>query len=339
MVKGSSDQVKDASGTGPLDHSTTWSLGITMGDPAGIGPEIILKSLSSMPRRRCRVFGSLAVFEREQRRLGTKVDLSCVEDVAGRLGTFKMGRAQQNCGAAAFACLEAGIRELKSGGVSALVTAPVSKEALRMAGFRWPGQTEFLAERLGAKSHAMLAWTPRFKVVFVTIHEPLARVSRHITAAAVAEKTGLLDRFLRDSGVTRPRICVMALNPHAAEFSLGEEARIAEGVARARKAGMNAFGPIPADAAIASVSSTRSLDHLTTRPLPRFDGYVAMYHDQAMIPAKLLGRDQGVNLTLGLGHIRTSPLHGVAFDIAGKGIASPGSMLAAMRLAQRLVRR
>ena len=305
-----------------------------MGDPAGIGPEIVLKALSRRPRRRCRVFGSLAVFEREQRRLGTKVDLSCVEDVAGRLGTFKMGRAQRNCGAAAFACLKAGIQELKSGGVSALVTAPVSKEALRMAGFRWPGQTEFLAERLGAKRHAMLAWTPRFKVVFVTIHEPLARVSRHITAAAVAEKTTLLDRFLRDSGVPRPRICVMAFNPHAAEFSLGEEARIAEGVARARRSGINAVGPVPADAAVARAIAPRP------SPLaPRFDGFVAMYHDQAMIPAKLLGRDHGVNLTLGLGHIRTSPLHGVAFDIAGKGIASPGSMLAAIRLAQRLVRR
>jgi 4-hydroxythreonine-4-phosphate dehydrogenase len=309
-----------------------------MGDPAGIGPEIILKSLSRMPRLRCRVFGSSAVFEREQERLGMEVNLSCVEDIAGRLGAFKMGRAQRNCGAAAFACLEAGVQELGAGRVSALVTGPVSKVALRMAGFTWPGQTEFLAERLGRKRHAMLAWTPSFKVVFVTIHEPLARVSRHITAAAVAEKTGLLNRFLRDSGVTRPRICVMAFNPHAAEFSLGEEKRIAAGIAFARKAGINAVGPIPADAAIATLSSTRSLTPFLPSSL-HFDGFVAMYHDQAMIPAKAFGRDEGVNLTLGLGRIRTSPLHGVAFDIAGKGIASPGSMLAAIRLAQHLCRR
>jgi 4-hydroxythreonine-4-phosphate dehydrogenase len=310
-----------------------------MGDPAGIGPEIILKSLSLLPRLRCRVFGSLAVLDREQRRLGTMVDLSCVEDVVGRLGAFKMGRVQRNCGVAALAFLEAGVKELRSGLVSALVTAPVSKEALRLAGFKWPGQTEFLAERLGAKRHAMLAWTPRFKAVFVTIHLPLAHVSRHITAQAVAEKASLLDRFLRDSGILRPRIGVMALNPHATEFSLGEEERIAAGVARARKTGINATGPIPADAAIASVSVTGPLDHLTSRPLPRFDGFVAMYHDQAMIPAKLLGRGSGVNVTLGLGYVRTSPLHGVAFDIAGKGIASPASMLAAIRLAQRLSRR
>ena len=330
--------VKDSSlGTRILESSKPRSLplGITCGDPAGIGPEIILKSLSHLPRLRCRVFGSEAVFEREQKRLGTKVDLSCVEDVPGRFGVFKMGCAQRNCGRAALACLEVGVRELGAGRVSALVTGPVSKEALRMAGFTWPGQTEFLADRLGAKCHAMLAWTPKFKVVFVTIHEPLARVSPHITAAAVAEKTGLLDRFLRGTGVTRPRICVMAFNPHATEFSLGEEERIAAGIARARRAGINALGPIPADAAVASV--TRSLDPSIPRPLS-FDGYVAMYHDQAMIPAKAVGRDQGVNLTLGLGRIRTSPLHGVAFDIAGRGVASPGSMLAAIRLAQRLAR-
>jgi 4-hydroxythreonine-4-phosphate dehydrogenase len=318
-----------------------------MGDPAGIGPEIILKSLSHMPRLRCRVFGSKAVLEREQRRVGTNVDLSCVEDAAGQLGLFKMGRVQRNCGAAALACLEAGARELRESRVSALVTAPVSKEALRMAGFGWPGQTEFLAERLGSKRHAMLAWTPRFKVVFVTIHEPLARVSRHITSAAVTEKTELLNWFLRDTGVKRPRICVMAFNPHGAEFSLGEEERIAAGVVRARKAGINAVGPVPADAAIAGLSRVRPSSFVlgrggpcrTARPsdLP-FDGYVAVYHDQAMIPAKLLGRDQGVNLTLGLGRIRTSPLHGVAFDISGQGIASPGSMLAAIRLARRLCR-
>jgi len=309
-----------------------------MGDPAGIGPEIVLKSLSRMPLLRCRVFGSPSVFKREQRRLGTKVDLSCVEAVTGRIGVFKMGREQRNCGAAAFACLEAGVRELRAGRVSALVTGPVSKESLRMAGFSWPGQTEFLAERLGSKRHAMLAWTPKFKVVFVTIHEPLARASPHITAAVVAEKTELLDRFLRGAGVTKPRICVMAFNPHAGEFSLGEEERIGAGVARARQAGINATGPIPADAAVSRLFATRSLDPLIPSSLP-FDGYVAMYHDQAMIPAKAFGRDQGVNLTLGLGRIRTSPLHGVAFDIAGKGIASPGSMLAAVRLAQRLSRR
>lgn len=329
------------SGTGILESSNPGPLplGITCGDPAGIGPEIILKALVRLPRLRPRVIGPRDVFEREQRRLRTKVDLNLVDDSVEGPGRYEYGKPQALCGSTALLALEMGAYRLLKGDISALVTAPVSKEALRRAGFRWPGQTEFLAERLGSKRHAMLAWTPKFKVVFVTIHEPLARVSRHITAAAVAEKAEMLSRLLHDSGVKRPRICVMALNPHGAEFGLGEEECIAAGVARARKAGINAVGPVPADAAIAGLSRVRPLSFgLCPSDLP-FDGYVAMYHDQAMIPAKLLGRDQGVNLTLGLGRIRTSPLHGVAFDIAGKGVASPGSMLAALRLAQRLGRR
>jgi len=301
-------------------------LGITVGDPAGIGPEITLKALDRMPRLRPRIIGPRDVFEREQERLRTHVDLNLIDDSVEGPGRFNYGKPQAHCGRTALLALQMGAYRLKHGRIGSLVTAPVSKEALRMAGFKWPGQTEFLADRLGSRRHAMLAWTPKFKVAFVTIHEPLARVSQHITAAAVAAKAMLLNRFLRNTGVKRPRICVMAFNPHAAEFSLGEEKRIAAGVMLARRAGINATGPVPADAAVA-----RSIAN-------RFDGYVAMYHDQAMIPAKLLGRDQGVNLTLGLGHIRTSPLHGVAFDIAGRGIASAGSMLSAIRLARQLSR-
>jgi 4-hydroxythreonine-4-phosphate dehydrogenase len=313
------------------------TLGITSGDPAGIGPEVVLKALAAMPRLRPLLIGPRDVFEQEQKRLGTDVDLGLVDDSVESPGRYEYGRPQPRCGSTALLALETGVHYLLKGQIGALVTAPVSKKALRMAGFRWPGQTEFLADRLGSTRYAMLAWTPKFRVVFVTIHEPLARVSQRITAAAVKEKTELLDRFLRDTGVMRPRICVMGFNPHAYEFTLGEEKRIAAGVARARRAGIDAVGPVPADAAVASLAGTGPLDPLTPRPLS-FDGFVAMYHDQAMIPAKLLGRDQGVNLTLGLGRIRTSPLHGVAFDIAGHGIASAGSMRSAVRLAQRLRR-
>lgn len=347
-------------------------LGITMGDPAGIGPEVILKALAdssqwSAPRRTrdgacsagrnpesgfwiprtrlaragaeskrqrtaVRIVGSRGVFEREQKRLRTNVDLDMVDDVHPALGRYAMGKVQKSCGEAALAALEHGVELLKSGAVSALVTAPVSKEALRLAGFAWPGQTEFLADRLGASRHAMLAWTPKFKVVFVTIHLPLAHVSRHITPDVVLDKIRLLDEFLRRGLEATPRICCLAFNPHAYEFSLGEEGRIAEAVALARKEGTDASGPVPADAALAAVAGRTGCSSLP------FDGYVAMYHDQAMIPAKLLGRDSGVNVTLGLGRVRTSPLHGVAFDIAGKGIANPGSMLAAVRLATKLSR-
>ncbi|MEO0081788.1 MAG: 4-hydroxythreonine-4-phosphate dehydrogenase PdxA [candidate division WOR-3 bacterium] len=331
-------------------------VGITMGDPAGIGPEVVLKALKQTTkdpefrtqREELRVIGCQHVFELEQKRLGTRVDLSVVDDLVKMPGRWKMGRIQASCGRAAFAALETGVRLLRQGVIRALVTAPVSKESLRLVGFSWSGQTEFLAEQFGAQHYAMLAWTPNFKAVFVTIHLPLARVPRHITAAAVCEKAVLLSEFLKKtmrlgkrrrkrrvalpsclSSRASPRIGVMAFNPHAYEFSLGEEERIAEGIRLARKAGVNAYGPIPADAALAGFSSARG---------PCFDGYVAMYHDQAMIPAKLLGRNAGVNITLGLPCVRTSPLHGTAFGIAGRGIADPGSMVAAIRLAHRLSR-
>lgn len=308
-----------------------------MGDAAGIGPEVILKALDGRPGR-VRIFGYRAVFEMEQQLRRTRVDLGMVEDVAELPDRIAVGRVQKSCGIAALQSLEAGVAALRDRSISALVTAPVSKEALRLAGFHWPGQTEFLADRLGAEHTAMLAWTPRYKAVFVTIHLPLARVSKHVTAEAVAEKAALLHEFLvrETPGQKRPRIAVLALNPHGAEFSLGEEARIKAGVALARRRGVNAVGPIPADAALASIAATSSLDigHSSLA----YAGFVAMYHDQAMIPAKLLGRDSGVNVTLGLGRVRTSPLHGTAFDIAGKGIADPGSMRAAIRLARKLSR-
>ena len=396
MAKRSSGRVrnfglKSGSVTRPLGHSTTrpLPLGIAMGDPAGIGPEVILKAVeesglaAKRSSGRVRIIGSRGMFEQEQKRLGTKVDLSIVDDSVAVAGKWQTGRVQKSCGQAALEALEAGCEMLETGRISAFVTAPVSKEALRLAGFSWPGQTEFLADRLGAKRHAMLAWTPLFKAVFVTIHLPLAEVSRHITAEAVYEKTVMLDEFLRREGIEgqrdkgikgripsldplvprsldpsfSPRICVMALNPHGFEFSRGEDERIADGVRRARRAGINAVGPVPADAALAGAgmnhrdTETRKpktpgrgdmsvagpLGHLTTRPL--FSGFVAMYHDQAMIPAKLLGRDLGVNVTLGLPYVRTSPLHGTAFDIAGKGIARPGSMLSAICLALHLAER
>lgn len=245
-------------------------LGITAGDPAGIGPEIILKSLARLPGLDCRVIGPLEVFARLERRLRTGADLGRVDDSIESPGAFAFGSAARGPGNTARLALELGAHLLRTGQVSALVTAPVNKTALKLAGFNWPGQTEFLAERLGAKRHAMLAWTPRYKAVFVTIHLPLALVGRHVTAAAVAEKAALLDEFLRRErpGAKRPRICCLALNPHGREFTLGEEDRIAAGIDRARRSGVEVSGPVPADAALARADE--------------WDGYVAMYHDQAM---------------------------------------------------------
>lgn len=299
-------------------------LGITIGDPAGIGPEITLKALLGAKRGGLILIGSLEVFEKEKKRLRIKTDLPQIVDT-GPVGKYQMGRLQKNCGVAALKALELGVALLKEGRIGALVTAPVAKEALRLAGFSYPGQTELLAARLGVRRYAMLAWSPAFKAVFVTIHLPIARVSQYITTTAVKEKIYLLNEFLRLEGIRLPRIAVLALNPHSKEFSLGEEKRIAQAVTWSRNQGIIASGPFSAD----SIFARRK----------EFDGLVAMYHDQAMIPAKILSGGKGVNVTLGLGKIRTSPLHGVAFDIAGKGIASASSMLAAIKLARHLVRR
>ena len=310
-------------------------IGITLGDPAGIGPEIVLKSLSRFQNAPILLIGSRAVLDRTAGKLGLRLSPRILRHDTGEDFEFRFGKVQRKCGAAALNALETAVRMLRQGKLKGVVTAPVSKEALRLAGFEFPGQTEFLAGRLGAKRHAMLAYAEgrpvrgqgsgvggrTLRVVFATIHKPLAEVPKAITAKLVAEKINLLADFLkRREKIARPRIAVLALNPHGREFTLGEEERIAQGIRSARVAGVE--GPFPAD----------TIGQL----LGRYDGLVAMYHDQAMIPAKLLAQGRGVNLTLGLPAVRTSPLHGTAFDIAGKGIASPDSMIAAIRVALRL---
>jgi 4-hydroxythreonine-4-phosphate dehydrogenase len=305
-------------------------IGITLGDPAGIGPEVTLKALARLKHAPVMLIGSWMMVMQTAERLGIRPPKRVLFENDGTRFGFEFGKVQKGCGAAALRALDVGVALVRDGTIQGLVTAPVSKEALRLAGFEFPGQTEFLAARLGAKRHAMLAYAPEHKgahalrIVFVTIHRPLADVPAGITRALVAEKIRLLHDFLRGpERIARPKIAVFALNPHGYEFTLGEEARIARGMGSARVAGVE--GPFPAD----------TIGQL----LPRFDGFVAMYHDQAMIPAKLLAQGRGVNLTLGLPAVRTSPLHGTAFDIAGKGVASADSMVAAIETAMRLAAR
>lgn len=308
-------------------------VGITLGDPAGIGPEIVLKALPHFAHRRVLLIGSARALQQTAERLGLVLPpgLRMLDD--GSDFRFSFGRVQQACGAAALRALETGARLLGESKLSGLVTAPVSKLALRRAGFVFPGQTEFLAARLKAREYGMLAYVPSgsgverrgpgkaVRIAFVTIHQPLAEVPSAVTAGRVAGTLRLLDKFLRrHEHVRSPRIAVLALNPHGREFTLGEEARISQGIRLV--SGIRAEGPFPADT--------------IGRLLERYDAIAAMYHDQAMIPAKLLGQGQGVNLTMGLPRIRTSPLHGTAFDIAGKGIADPDSMIAAIRVCLRL---
>ena len=319
-------------------------IGITFGDPAGIGPEIILKSLSKIPnpQSKFRIIGSLSILEDIRKRLKLSLNLeSLVHDVIPGF-KYQFGKIDKRCGVAAINALEIAIELLKVGKVTGIVTAPVCKESLRLAGFKFPGQTEFFANAFGVKKYAMLAYSPILKIVFVTIHKPLSEIAKDITTESVLTKIILLNNFLRKEKLVGqgfslahlnrpkglsyenvPRIAVLALNPHSFEFSAGEEEKIAKAIKKAQKLGIKTSGPFPAD----------TINEL----IDKFDGFVAMYHDQGMIPVKLLARDQGVNVTLGLPYPRTSPLHGCAFDIAGKNIANPSSMIAAIELGLKLV--
>jgi 4-hydroxythreonine-4-phosphate dehydrogenase len=301
-------------------------IGITLGDPSGIGPEIIARALAAAPpslRARCLVFGDAA----------TEAPGATLRPVT-RLapGAAPPGRPTPEGAAAQIAYLEAAVEAARAGAIQALVTAPISKTQVKAAGFAFPGHTEFLAQRLGAPEHAMMFVGPTLRVVLATIHLPLAEVPRRLAAADVARAVFLGGQALvRHLGVDRPKIGVLGLNPHAGEAGLfgDEEARlvapgVAAGRARLAAAGIAATvdGPLVPDAAY-------------RQP---YDLFVALYHDQGLIPVKLVDFELAVNVTLGLPLVRTSPDHGTAYDIAGTGRARPESFAAALSLASSMIR-
>lgn len=301
-------------------------IGVTIGDPSGVGPEITLKAAASLADIRLRIIGNRQILERIRERLGFKLDLAALVRDTGEDFRFAFGRPQKKCGAAALAYIEQGLSMIRHREARALVTAPICKEAFWQAGVKFPGHTELLAARARVRDFCMAAVGPDFCIAFVTTHQSLESVSRSLNPAIIFSRIRLLNGYLRRFRRTgAPRIAVLAFNPHGDEFSRGEEEKVAQAVRRAGRNRINVRGPFPAD----------SLGQL----FRDYDGIVAMYHDQGMIPAKLLSRGQGVNVTLGLPFVRTSPLHGVAFDIAGKGIASSSSMEAAIRLAHQLTQR
>lgn len=280
---------------------------ITLGDPAGIGPEVVDRALDS---------GLLPTgFEFE---------------VVGDRGAGVPGRPDARSAAAALAALEVAAGAMRHGHADAVVTGPVCKEALQAHGFAFPGQTEFFAAAAGVDEFGMLLTGRRLTVGLATIHEPLARVPGLLTSDRIESIGRLTADFLRRRGVARPRIAVAGLNPHAGEHGAfgDEEGRvIAPAVAALNAAGDADFrGPEVPDAVFRDAARG---DH---------DAVIAMYHDQGLIPLKLLDFDNAVNVTLGLPRPRTSPDHGTAFGIAGRGVADPSSMIAAIRLACELAR-
>ena len=303
-----------------------------MGDPAGIGPEIILRALVRAPETGLEgpfvVYGCPRWMEVVARRLGLNTGLLEVVPVTEVPEDLPVGQVSAAGGEAAFQAVYRAAQDAMAGKVRAVVTAPLSKAAMNLAGHVYPGHTEILAEVGGNVPVRMMLANEELRTVLVSIHVPLGVAVSSLSTAGIVETIRLTDAFLRMTGIQAPRIAVAGINPHAGEDGLlgDEEIRvIGPAVQEARALGIDASGPWPPDTVF-----------MRARGFAEFDVVIAMYHDQGLIPVKYLGVDEGVNLTVGLPFVRTSPDHGTAFDIAGKGIAQPNSLLAAMRMAERL---
>jgi len=305
---------------------------ITSGDPGGIGPELVLRALADPGTSGLAEFtavGSPADFDRAAAALG--LPLPRIHAVPapgggpdGPPGPVPLGQPSAAGGHAAVTAVREAARLMAAGDGDALVTAPVSKEALRLAGYPWPGQTEMLADLCAAGDLRVLLMAGPLRVVHVSAHRPLRDAIDEVTPASVLRTIELADGIGRRLLGRPPRILVAGLNPHAGEHGiLGEEDErfIRPAVAQARSRGIDADGPLSADTLFPRAAAGGA------------DLVVAMYHDQGHIPVKLLGRGEGVAVTLGLPFLRMSPDHGAAFDIAGQGLARPGSMTAAIRAA------
>src|SRR3954451_13562672 len=325
-----------------MDYRPT--IAITMGDPAGIGPEVIVKALADpVLRHRARyvIYGmnellhyaadlaELDVFWwRDQYQGQLKAygfDVTVVDyDQYSILGTTIRSPSKIGGDASMRFCLDA-IDAAKKGIVDAVVTAPIAKESWKLAGHHYPGPTELFAQRTGARRYNMMFTGGPLRVVLATVHIPLMAIWNKLNIGAVFQPIELMHQTLVEwFDIAKPRIGVCGLNPHASEngqFGDEEERIIAPAILMARDQGIDATGPYPPDTVFLAARDGR------------FDAVVALYHDQGLIPVKLLAFDQAVNLTIGLPIVRTSPDHGTAFDIVGRNRANPGSMRAAIELA------
>lgn len=334
-------------------HAFKPTIGLTMGDPAGIGPEVLVKALADRElraRAKFVIYGlnELLTYEadrqeiepfwyrvqhdsdRTTRRIMEEVVVLDFDELGWTVGTAHQPSKLGGFASKSFveeAINDAMLPEDNPRRIDAIVTGPICKESWMQAGFNWPGHTELLAHRTKAKRHSMMFVSPRLRVALATTHIPLMDIRNTLTIGRVFDPIDLGHQACRELGIRRPKIAVCGLNPHAGENGQfgDEESRLIEPAIRvARDGGINAHGPFPADTVFVRAAAGD------------FDLVVAMYHDQGLIPVKLLGWDKAVNWTLGLPIIRTSPDHGTAFDIAGQNIASEGSMKAAIELATTL---
>ena len=309
-------------------------IAITLGDPCGIGPEIVLKACAdrsiAMPLR---VVGDAGLLAREAARLGLPMPAR-IDSIVDLPVDLRVGQVDARAGDAAWRFIVHAAGLALRGEVRAVVTAPIAKEAMHAAGHRFPGHTELLAELAGGVDVRMMLANPELRTVLVSIHVSLRDALDRVTRDNVLQTIVIADAALRRAGIARPRIAVAGLNPHAGEagmFGREELDTIGPAIAEARARGIEASGPFPPDTVF-----------MRARGLREFDLVVAMYHDQGLIPVKYLGIDDGVNVTLGLPFVRTSPDHGTAFDLAGRpgpdgrGLASPRSLIAAILEADAL---
>ena len=329
----------------------TTPIAVTIGDPNGIGPEVVLKAcaapaLASALRARLLVVGDPALLAREAARLGLPMPariepVACdegaghpAEPEAGGFAALVPGRVDARAGHAAWRFVVHAARMALDGRAAAVVTAPLSKEAMHAAGHDYPGHTELLAELAGGADVRMMLANDELRTVLVSIHVSLREAIERVTRQNVLSTIAITHTALMRAGIARPRIAVAGLNPHAGEagaFGREEFDAIAPAIADARARGIEASGPFAPDTVF-----------MRARGFGEFDAVVAMYHDQGLIPVKYLGLEEGVNITIGLPFVRTSPDHGTAFDIAGRpgpdghGLADPRSMIAAIRRAAEL---
>ncbi len=318
-------------------------IGITMSYPGGIGPEIILKTFRNFPRSSFYyvLIGTRAPFDclRKKRKTPRLHEVSRWQDL--RKGVlnfwnvlpenpgpgFDIGKISRRNGAAAFESLRFAAQAAVQGHLHALVTAPIHKTAMRLVRPGFHGHTEYLAQQAKRRQYAMMFVGPRLKVTLVTIHEPIRKVSRLITQKRVLEKIILTDTFFKKKfRIRKPKLAVCALNPHGRETGHEDEAQIRPAVKQAQRLGIQAFGPLSADQIFFDAYEGR------------FDAVISMYHDQGLAPFKMIAFRDGVNVTLGLPFVRTSPDHGTAFDIAYQDKADPASFISALRLAEKLIR-
>lgn len=310
-------------------------VGITHGDPNGIGYEVILKTFADPAMLElCTpiIYGSPKVASYHRKALELQTNFATVSSVANvqpdnlnlipctaEEVKIDFGQATQEAGEAALAALERAVKDWKDGLIDVLVTAPINKHSIQSERFNFPGHTEYIQACVGHDDQQalMILMNERMRVALVTTHLPIAKVASTITQELVLQKLRTLDHSLRrDFFISNPRIAVLALNPHAGEEGLlGKEEQevIIPAMQQAEEEGIHAFGPYAADG------------FFGTRAYESFDAVLAMYHDQGLAPFKLLAMDDGVNFTAGLDLVRTSPDHGTAFDIAGKGVADENS--------------